>query len=215
MKEIILTYIFSYLIIIISGGIYNILGYNDLTFFLNNIAPIITIIYCIFTIIYLYKKNQIKEKILSLKNYFPLISLGISIAIIYNMIIFKFNPPISTKNSLPLYILFITSGIIGPLYEEILFRLIFYNRLKTKYNIKKSIIINSIIFSIIHISPIKMIYAFILGIILNIYYEKYNNIKAPILIHMSANIIVLFLTEYNLTVLLLSIINLIISIYIQ
>lgn len=211
MKEIIITYILSYIIIIISGIIYNILGYNDVTLFINNIAPIITIIYCIIIIIYLYKKNQIKESNLSLKNYFPLISLGISIAIIYNMIIFKFNTPTLNNNSISLTTLIISSGIIGPIYEEILFRYIFYNRLKAKYKVKKSIIINSIVFSIIHISPIKMIYAFILGIILNVYYEKYKNIKVPILIHIGANIIVLFLTEYNLIVLVLSIINLLIS----
>ena len=167
----------------------------------------------ILTIIYLYNNNKITEKKISFKLYYPLISLGVSIAIIYNMIIFKFNPPTITS-TLPLFINIISSGIVGPIFEEILFRYVFYNRLKTKYSIKKSIIINSLVFAIIHISPIKIIYAFILGIILNIYYEKYNNIKVPILIHISANIIVIFLTEYNLIVLLLAIINLIITILI-
>ena len=100
MKEIIITYILSYIIIIISGCIYNLLGYNDLTFFINNICIYITLIYYIIITIYLYKKNRIKESKLSLKNYFPLISLGISIAITYNMIIFKFNPPTLNDNSI-------------------------------------------------------------------------------------------------------------------
>ena len=210
MKEIIITYILSYIIIIISGCIYNLLGYNDLTFFINNICIYITLIYYIVITIYLYKKNQVKENNLSLKKYFPIISLGISIAIIYNMLVFKFIPP-TTNNSISLPILIISSGIIGPIYEEILFRYVFYNRLKKKYSKEKSLLINSIIFSLIHIQPIKMIYAFILGIVLNLLYEKYKTIKAPILIHISANTIVLFLREYNLVVLLLSIINLIIS----
>lgn len=210
MKEIITTYILSYLIIIISGFIYNLLGYNDLNFFINNISIYLILIYYILTIIYLYHKNKIKEPKLIIKKYFPLISLGVSIAITYNMIIFKFIPP-NSNNYYSILLLIISSGIIGPIYEEILFRYVFYNRLKKKYSKEKSLLINSIIFSLIHIQPIKMIYAFILGIVLNLLYEKYKTIKAPILIHISANTIVLFLREYNLVVLLLSIINLIIS----
>lgn len=211
MKEIIITYILSYIIIIISASIYTLLGYNDLTFFINNHCIYIVIIYYILTTIYLYKKNKITENKVSMKLYYPLISLGISIAIIYNMIIFKFIPPTSTS-SLPIFINIISSGVIGPIFEEILFRYVFYNRLKKKYSLKKSIIINSLVFALIHIHPIKIIYAFIIGIILNITYEKYKNIKVPILMHTSANIIVIFLTAYNPIILLLAIINLIINI---
>lgn len=211
MKEIIVTYILSYIIIIISAVFYKILGYNDLTFFTNNISIYIIISYYIVTIIYLYKKNKIKEQKMLIKNYFPLISLGISIAITYNMIVFKLIPP-TTASTIPLILSIISSGIIGPIYEEILFRYIFYNRLKKKYLINKSIIINSLVFALIHIQPIKIIYGFILGLILNLVYEKYKNIKAPILVHIAANTIVLFLYKYNIVVLLLAIINLTISI---
>lgn len=213
MKEIIITYILSYIIIIVSSGLYTLLGYNDLSFFINNYCVYIVIIYYILSTIYLYKKNKIKEEKNSFQSYYPLISLGISISIIYNMIIFKFSSP-TTTSTLPLFINIISSGIIGPIFEEILFRYVYYNRLKKKYSVKKTIFINSLVFAIIHISPIKIIYAFILGIILNTYYEKYKNIKVPILIHIAANIIAIFLTEYNLVVLLLAIINLIINIMI-
>lgn len=211
MKEIIITYILSYIIVIIAGLIYNLLGYNDLNFFTNNISVYILMAYYLITIIYLYKKNYKQEEKLSKKNYFPLILLGISIAITYNMIMFKFYPQTSTTTN-SLIILLILSGIIGPIFEEIIFRYIFYNKLKKKYSVKKSILINSLVFAVIHIQPIKMIYAFILGIILNIYYEKTKNILAPILIHISANTIVLFLTEYNLIILILALINLLMTI---
>lgn len=211
MKEIIITYILSYIIIIISSCFYTLLGYNDLTFFINNKCIYILLVYYIITTIYLYKKNKIKEINLSLKSYLPLISLGISIAIIYNMILLKIIPS-NFNNAKSLILLNISSGIIGPIFEEIVFRYIFFNKLKRKYQSPKAILINSIIFALIHLQPTKIIYAFIIGIILNIYYEKYKSIKAPILIHMAANIIVLFLTEYNIIVLLLAIINLIINI---
>lgn len=210
-KEIFITYILNYIIIIITGLIYKALGYNNLEFLVNNIIPYILLIFYTLTIIYLYKKNYIKEHKLNKRKSFSLILLGISIAIFLNMIIFLLLPS-TIKVTIPVYLSLISSGIIGPIYEEILFRYLLYNRLKSKYSIRKSILITTIIFALIHISPIKIIYAFILGLILNITYEKYHNIKAPILIHIAANTIVIFLYEYNTYILLLSIINLIISI---
>ena len=210
-KEIFITYILNYIIIIITGLIYKALGYNNLEFLVNNIIPYILLIFYTLTIIYLYKKNYIKEPELNKRKSFSLILLGISIATFLNMIIFLLLPS-TTKVTIPVYLSLISSGIIGPIYEEILFRYLLYNRLKSKYSIRKSILITTIIFALIHISPIKIIYAFILGLILNITYEKYHNIKAPILIHIAANTIVIFLYEYNTYILLLSIINLIISI---
>lgn len=209
--EIIITYILNYIIIIITGLIYNALGYSNLEYLVNNIIPYILLIIYILTIIYLYKKNYIKELKVPIKQYFPLILLGIALATLLNMIIFLIIPS-SNQVTIPTFLAIISSGIIGPIYEEILFRYLLYNRLKKKYSIKKSILITTIIFALIHISPIKIIYAFILGIILNIAYEKYHNIIAPILIHISANTIVIFLYEYNTYIFLLSIINLIISI---
>ena len=210
-KEIIITYILNYLLIIITVLIYNYLGYNNLEYFITNILPIILITFYILTIIYLYKKNYINEKSLSKKEYFPLSILGISIATILNMIIFKLSPP-TINISLPIIVSIISTGIIGPIYEEILFRYLLYNKFKNKYSIKKSILITTIIFSLIHLSPIKIIYAFILGLIMNISYERHKSILAPILIHISANTIVIFLYEYNTYILLLSIICLILSI---
>ena len=210
-KEIFITYILNYIIIIITGLIYKALGYNNLEFLVNNIIPYILLIFYILAIIYLYKKNYIEEQKLNNRKYFSLILLGISIAAFLNMIIFLLLPS-TTKVTIPVYLSLISSGIIGPIYEEILFRYLLYNRLKKKYSIRKSVLITTIIFALIHISSIKIIYAFILGLILNITYEKYHNIIAPILIHKVANTMVIFLYEYNTYILLLSIINLIISI---
>ena len=212
MKEVLITYSLSYIIIIISALIYNLLGFNDVNIFLNNIYIYVILVYYIITIIYLYKKNKREESRIPIKKSFPLILIGLSIATIYNMIIYKFNPPLNIDKPISLIILIISSGVIGPIFEEIVFRYVYYNKLRKKYSPKKSILINSIVFSIIHINPLKMIYAFILGIILNNSYEKYKTIKAPILIHISANIIVLFLKDYKPIILIASFLLLILSI---
>ena len=210
-KEIIITYLLSYLIIIISCLIYTILGHHNLDKFLNNTCSYILLLFYFLTIIYLLKKNYQKEPSLPIKNYFSLILLGTSIATLFNMIYFYFYLP-PKSSTIPILLAIISSGIIGPIYEEILFRYLLYNRLKKHYSLHKSKLITTIIFALIHLNPIKIIYAFILGYILNINYEYHHNIIAPILIHISANIIVIFLFEYNTYILLLSIINLLVSI---
>ena len=206
-KEIIITYLLSYFIILISCLIYTCLGHQDLTKFINTYCIYILLTYYLLTILYLFKKNYIKEKKLSIKKYFSLISIGISIACFMNMLIYKIIPPQETS-TIALPIAFLSSGLIGPIYEEILFRYLFFNRLKKYFSKKKAILITTLIFALIHLSSIKIIYAFFLGLILTISYEKYQTILAPVLIHIFANSIVLFLNEYNTYILLLSIINL-------
>ena len=211
MKEIVVSYIIAFLITVISSYLYTLLGANNLSNFINNYLIYILLIYYIIAIIYLYKKNEIKESPTSKNIYFPLIILGISISVIFNMIVFIYNP-ITTTSQTPLFLLMLSTGIIGPIFEEILYRYIFFNRLKRKYSTKKSSLINSIVFAISHLSIIKAIYAFLLGIVLNIYYEKYKNIKVPIIIHIAGNLIALFLKEYNIFILILAIINLVTSV---
>lgn len=211
MKEIFITYILSFIIIIVSALIYNALGHSNIDNFINNYLPYILVIYYLIVIIYLYKKNKLQEKNFSKHKIFPLISLGISLSVLLNMIIFKINPP-QTVNAISIPMAIMTTGIIGPIYEEILFRYLLYNRLKNIYQYKKALLITTTIFALTHLNPIKILYAFILGLTFNYIYEKENNILAPILIHTSANIMSIFLYEYNTYLLLLSIIYLLISI---
>lgn len=214
LKEVFITYILGYILIIVASLIYTWLGNEDLTHFLNNTCSYLLILYYLLIIIYLYHHNKKEEPALAKKAYFPLVNLGISLAIVMNMLIFKIFPP-KNITTIPFLLVLISSGIIGPIYEEIIFRYCFLNKLKKFNSTKKALIINTLIFALIHLSPIKIIYAFILGIFLNISYEKHNNILAPILIHISANTIVLFLRNYNSIILILATICLTISLYLN
>lgn len=192
--------------------IYNILGFTHLDYFINGPCSIILIVYFVIVSIYLFRKNRRVENHFNIKEIFPCICFGISISVFLNMLIFLFNNGTNSGN-ISFWIIFISSGIIGPIYEEILFRYILYNRIKKRFSVRKSIFISSLIFGIMHLQPIKSIYAFILGIFLSFIYERKKNIIAPILVHISANSIALFLSEFNINLLLLSLINLIISSY--
>ena len=103
-----------------------------------------------------------------------------------------------------IYVSIITLGVLGPIMEELIFRKIIYNELKENNSIKKSIIIGAIIFSLFHFNLLQFPYTFILGIILNYTYEKYQSILVPIIIHILSNLTSLFLVylfNYNFNIL--------------
>lgn len=163
-----------------------------------------TIILSIFELIYIFIK--LKSIKLSFKhNYFPYILLGISISIIYNMIIFKLGIKFDIT-SIPLILDIIASGIIGPIFEEILFRYSLINKLSKFNNNSLCMIISSFIFAICHNNLITIIYAFIIGLFNSYYYIKKKDILVPITIHISANIVSSFLFDFNPYILILGII---------
>ena len=173
-------------------------------FGINKSIIIGSIILSIFEIIYVFIKfRSIK---LSFKyNYFPYILIGISISIIYNMIIFKLGFKFDVTN-IPLLIEIIASGIIGPVFEETLFRYSLINKL-SKFNSNfLCIILSSFIFAICHNNIITIIYAFIIGTINSYFYINKKNILVPITIHIAANVISCFLFDFNLYILILGII---------
>lgn len=136
-----------------------------------------------------YKKyeKQTNTKI----NYFYLIILGVILSLMYNVFAYYLNFSLKTSlfdNNSNVAVTLLSTGILGPIIEELMFRGIIYNELKSKYSNMKSILITTIFFAIIHINIIQILYALIIGFILIFVYEKYNNIKAPIILHMASNI---------------------------
>jgi len=169
--------------------------YQDkLNNYLNSKALIIILITMIIFIPIFYKayKKYKKENNFKLNNIFIPIILGITISLIYNLTLYNFNNIINFTNmfelsTLPIIVQLITSGICGPILEELLFRGIVYNKLKTFNKRIVAIILTSIIFGIIHINIINAIYAFGVSFILIYLYEKYKTLKAPILMHIFLN----------------------------
>ena len=127
MQEIVITYILGYFITFLACSIYSILGFRDLDSFMQSHCIYIIIIYYIFVIIYLFCHNRRQEKKINAIDVFPCIFFGVSFAILFNMIIFYFNTiHFQFENNIPLYLGFISSGIVGPIYEEFLFRYVFF-----------------------------------------------------------------------------------------
>lgn len=161
---------------------------------------LITIVAFLPLFIYIYKKNKEYNDKLSLNKIVIIMLLGISLSLIYNITVFNINNIIHITNSyqistIPVYIQILSSGIIGPILEELVFRGILYNKLKKFNKPMKSIIITSIIFSLFHFnSIINLIYAFMMSFIFIYVNEKYKTIKSSILLHITANTtIILFM----------------------
>ena len=170
----------------------------------------------------MYKKYKVKNNF-NKKNVIIPIILGITISLIYNILIFYLNNFIEFTDNfqvskLPLIIQIICSGICGPILEELVFRGILYNKLKSFNKKKIAIILCCIIFALFHTDIVNCLYALIVSFILIYLYDKYKSLKAPIIMHVTLNTTIILLLNiiiknyfiFNLYLVLISIITLIV-----
>lgn len=86
------------------------------------------------------------------------------------------------------YVLFfINICILAPIWEELFFRGILLRRLTIKWSPQKSIIVSSLLFGLIHVNPLTVIFAFLLGCVLGYVYLKTKSIIVPIVVHSFSN----------------------------
>ena len=86
-----------------------------------------------------------------------------------------------------LQLLFI--GLVIPVCEELIFRGLIYMRMRQYANVNSAIMVQALIFALMHGNMAQGIYAFILGVLLAYVFEKYGSLKAPVLVHVSANLL--------------------------
>lgn len=82
---------------------------------------------------------------------------------------------------------FITSVLMAPILEELLFRGLIYKRLRCICNPVVAALLSATAFGITHGNLVQFVYAFMAGLILAFLYQKYKNILAPMLAHLFAN----------------------------
>lgn len=84
---------------------------------------------------------------------------------------------------------FLTAGIVAPIVEELIFRGLVYRRTKKMTGTIAAAILSAALFGVFHGNWVQAPYAFIIGIVAVFVYEKFKSIVAPIMLHMSANIL--------------------------
>ena len=170
----------------------------SLSNYLNSKALLIVVITFIIFLLFFIKALK-KMNISNIKNrinnqdYINIFILGLFISIFFNTFIYTLNSVVHITDaykvsSMPFIVSLLSSGILGPILEELLFRAIVYNKLLTFNNHKKACIITSIMFSLIHFpNVITMIYTFILSFIMIYLYDRYKSLHAPIILHIAIN----------------------------
>lgn len=170
-----------------------------------------TILVCIVEILYVIFRFKNDKIVIGRHNLFPYVLMGIGITTSYNMLLYAMR--LGNKNivDINIFLNIVASGIVGPIFEETLFRYSFINSLKEFNSQKMVIFISSLVFAICHTGITTCIYAFIIGIVNAYLYMQKKDILIPIVIHMSANIFVNILNGYNLYVLIIGIFLVILS----
>mgnify|MGYP004536016119 CR=1 FL=1 len=204
LKEIFIVLFIQYFILIISIILFN----GDKNIYIGNI------LLSIFSVIYIFSKKKVIDVSFNIKNnYFIYIMLGSSISIIYNMILYRLNLYTYNANNNILFLDILTSGIIGPIFEEVLFRVSFIPKVGSFiYNKKKVILVTSIIFAILHFNILSGFIAFIIGIINGYIYIKTRDVVRISLVHISLNTISSLITSYNIVIFILGIILMIVAV---
>ncbi len=86
-----------------------------------------------------------------------------------------------------IFVQLLATVILAPLVEELLVRGLIYKRMRRWASPILAAIVSSTLFGLIHMNIVQFIYAFLLGMLLALVYEKFQNIWAPILFHFAAN----------------------------
>ena len=97
--------------------------------------------------------------------------------------------------SLPVQI--ICLGIVIPIMEELIFRGLLFKRLREVMPMVPAVIYSALFFGLYHGNLVQIIYGTICGLLLAYVYEKFGSLKAPVLMHMTMNILACVVTELN------------------
>ncbi|MGC4020421.1 MAG: type II CAAX endopeptidase family protein [Muricomes sp.] len=89
----------------------------------------------------------------------------------------------------------IVIGIIIPITEELMFRGVLFKRYREQGSFFRAALYSSLLFSFLHNNVVQFLYTFFLGVFLAYVYEKYGSFKAPVLLHITANLVSLILTN--------------------
>lgn len=195
-KWILLYFVVQFLLILSFSFYYVNSGY-DINFLSSYISDIQIYLVVILGLIFIplllfkYKKFKIKEKKIS--KFYLYICFVYLLSVSYNILAYYFDKHVLLSglygNDINIFVSIVSTVLIGPIIEELLFRGIIYNNLKEKYDIKKSMFITTVLFSLCHFTFVQIVYTLIFGYLLVYIYEKYQNIKYPIILHMVSNLV--------------------------
>ncbi len=88
-------------------------------------------------------------------------------------------------------------AVVPALIEELIYRGVVYKGFRQFFAPLWANLFSALVFGVMHMNVVQFVYALILGILFAWVYERYKNLWAPILMHMSANIFSILMTEWS------------------
>ncbi len=86
-------------------------------------------------------------------------------------------------------------GIVVPVAEELLFRGLIYQRLKRRYSVRTAILLGAGLFALFHGNMVQILFAFPMGVLILLCYEKWESLEVPIMFHISVNLSTVIITQ--------------------
>ncbi len=157
---------------------------------------LVNLVFILPILIHQYRKYMIKKK--NIKVSFPILLFfaPIVFCLLFHIPLIWLGVRYEVTFTSYFWILVLSEGVIGPIIEEYLFRGIVYYKLKELYPKKNAMLFCTILFAIFHGNWIQIVFALLLGTILILLYDQYQNIKIPILFHSVVNLTSLLLIPY-------------------
>ena len=160
----------------------------------------------------LFHRDRKMEELLKLpvnkkapmKKYIWTVILGIAVCIGGNVLIVMTNlafPSEGYQNTSAIFyepsfpVQVICLGVIIPISEELIFRGLLFKRCRELMGLLPAAAGISILFGFTHGNLVQLLYAIGLGMLLAYVYEKYGSLRAAVLLHITANMTSLILTE--------------------
>lgn len=89
----------------------------------------------------------------------------------------------------------VSSGLMTPVLEELVFRGILYQRFREDYGKMPSILLSAIVFGVVHFNWVQFVYAFLIGLVLALYLERCGHLYGAIAAHAVMNLVSVIRSE--------------------
>lgn len=109
--------------------------------------------------------------------YLLLVALGVVTEPLYNLL-----PPLDQRVGSGIWA-FMAVVVIAPCFEEFLCRGFLYGALRLRYGLWPAILLSALFFGLLHLQPVAVVNAFLIGLVLGYLYACTATLWAPIALH--------------------------------
>ncbi|MBN1349878.1 CPBP family intramembrane metalloprotease [candidate division KSB1 bacterium] len=106
---------------------------------------------------------------------------------VFEMLMQTMEQMLSIESGITLIITILSACIVGPAFEELLFRGVIFTGLRRKFSLGAALVFQSFLFGLMHANPWQFLYAFILGIFLGLIASWSRSIFPAIILHIVIN----------------------------